>query len=119
MAVGEPAVLSRFLTDYGDAVAAQAPDTDMMAMMEVDRPTQEALIYQLKDRHLGDGALDALMTDVRPASQHMTNRTKFYQILKDGFIRMHQAMTGFGVFLSHGSGWMGDEANKIRVSVRS
>ena len=107
-AIGEPSVLSGFLEDYGDLAVSQMPDTPMAEMMGAGGESQESLIYQLKDRYLGDGALDGAVQDLRPASQHMTTRTKFYQILKDGFIRMRQGLTGFGVFLSHGGGWGGD-----------
>ena len=89
-AVSEPTVLSRFLTDYGDTVDAQAPDTEMMAMMGVELPTQEALIYQLKDRHLGDGEMDGVVSDLpmrdtglsTDAEQTATQRaqTRFWQL---------------------------------------
>lgn len=89
-AVSEPKVLSGFLTDYGDTVAAQAPDTEMSRMMGVELPSQESLIYQLKDRWLGDGALDNVVSEMaqRVGMEHMTlNEQTYRQILADGEIR--------------------------------
>ena len=58
-AIGEPSVLSGFLTDYGDLAVSQMPDTPMAEMMGAGRASQEALIYQLKDQYLHGGEITA------------------------------------------------------------